>query len=353
MLLFVDTAVSEGKERATALLKAISDMRFPWQGKTYDVTGSLGLVEFDCFSPRPEVLISQADVASFTSKNGGRNRVSLYVEVDGLASDHHYEMQVVADLRRAIESDSFELQAQAIVPAGSTAPATYFEILLRMRNEDGELVSPALFIPAAESYGLMTMVDRWVIHHALKMYGPLCGNHCGSSFAINLSADSLSDPDLWSYVQGEFLRSGVPPSRITFEVTETGLIKSLETAKRFMHQAQQAGSRIELDDFGTGLSSLSYLKQFPLDVVKVDGSFVKQLMSNPLDRSIVHAVAQIARSMDAVTIAECVEDLPTIALLQELGVDIVQGWAIGRPGSLSALLEELTLRAEEEAEALV
>ncbi len=353
MLLFVDTPVGRGKERANTLLKAISDLRFPWQGKMYDVTASLGLVEFDCFSPRPEVLISQADVASFTAKNGGRNRVSLYVEEESGASHSHHEMQVVADLRRAIESDSFELQAQAIVPAGSSAPATYFEILLRMRNEDGELISPALFIPAAERYGLMTMVDRWVIHHALKMYGQLCGNDHSSSFAINLSADSLSDPDLWAYVQGEFLRTGVPPSCITFEVTETGLIKNLETAKRFMLQAQGAGSRIALDDFGTGLSSLSYLKQFSLDVVKVDGSFIKQLLSNPLDRSIVHAVAQIARSMKAVTIAECVEDLATIALLQELGVDFVQGWAIGRPGSLRLLMDGWAKQTEEEIPVLV
>ncbi len=352
MLLFVDTPIEESKKRANGLLKSIAELRFPWYGKTYDVTASLGLVEFDCFSPRPEVLISQADVASFTSKNSGRNRVSIYLEEDGTASDNHQEMQVVADLRRAIESDSFELHAQAIVPAGSSAPATYFEVLLRMRDENGDLVSPALFIPAAERYGLMTMVDRWVIHHALKMYGPLCGD-CDSRFAINLSADSLSDPALWSYVQGEFLRSGVPPSSITFEVTETALIRSLETAKRFMQQAQLAGSRIALDDFGTGLSSLSYLKQFPLDVVKVDGSFIRQLLSNPLDRSIVHAVAQIARSMKAVTVAECVEDLPTITLLQQLGVDYVQGWATGRPGSMSVLMEGLRRRAEDDAGAVM
>jgi EAL domain-containing protein (putative c-di-GMP-specific phosphodiesterase class I) len=335
--MLLDCTLDEGKAIAEKLVARIAELRFPWEDKIYDVSASLGMVPVDCFSPRPEMIVSQADVAAFTSKRNGRNQVSIYLDEEQAAGDLQ-EMAFVADLRRAIEADQFELYAQPIVLSHDTARFTYFEILLRMRNERGELVSPAFFIPAAERYGLMTLVDRWVVRTALQMHAKYKREDHELRFAINLSADSLSDRELWSFVQEQFRLSGVEPANITFEVTETGLIQSFANAREFMRQARQAGAQIALDDFGTGLSSLSYLKQFPMDVLKIDGSFVRQLTSNTLDQSIVSAIAQIARSMNAVTVAESVEDHATIDMLRDVEVDYLQGWATGRPAPLHVIL---------------
>jgi diguanylate cyclase (GGDEF)-like protein/PAS domain S-box-containing protein len=346
MLLLLDNTLEQGRACAHRILTAIEGLRFPWEGKVYDLTVSIGMVPLHHLSPEPGVLISQADVAAFTSKRDGRNRVSVYNEQEGAAVDHHQEMEIVADLRRAIDENCFELHAQPIVPAhGGDAP-TYYELLIRMRNARGQLVSPASFIPAAERYGLMPLIDRWVIRNAFLQLAPYCRVEPNCQFAINVSADSLSDPTLWEYVQAQFLETAMSPSNITFEVTETGLIHNVGHAAGFLRQAQAAGSRIALDDFGTGLSSLSYLKQFPLDVIKVDGSFIRHLSSQPLDQTIVRAIAEIAKSMSACTVAECVEDSQTMHLLEQQGVDFVQGWHTGRPVPLATLTRHPMAREE-------
>jgi EAL domain-containing protein (putative c-di-GMP-specific phosphodiesterase class I) len=255
-------------------------------------------------------------------------------------------MEIVADLRRAIDENCFELHAQPIVPAHGRNAPTYYELLIRMRNARGQLVSPASFIPAAERYGLMPLIDRWVIRNAFLQLAAYCRVEPNCQFAINVSADSLSDPTLWEYVQTQFLETAMSPSNITFEVTETGLIHNVGHAAGFLRQAQAAGCRIALDDFGTGLSSLSYLKQFPLNVIKVDGSFIRHLASQPLDQTIVRAIAEIAKSMSACTVAECVEDGQTMHLLEQQGVDFVQGWHTGRPVPLATLTRHCVAREE-------
>ena len=339
MILLVDTALGEAENCAARLLDEIGQLRFRWQGITYDVTASLGMVAFDGSSPSPEELISEADVATFTSKRGGRNRVSIYTEGIGGAAVHHHEMTIVADLRRAIDENSFELYAQPIVSTAADQPVSIHELLIRMRNKEGHLISPALFIPAAERYGLMAMVDRWVIRDAFERSSVCQKQGRSLQFAINLSADSLSDAALWAFVEEQFVLTGLKPSSITFEITESGLIQNLSHAKEFIRRAQRAGCLIALDDFGTGLSSLSYLKQFSFDVLKIDGAFVRQVSSNALDRTIIRAIAEIARTLKAATVAECVEDASTIDLLMQLGVNYVQGWATGRPVPLDEVLQ--------------
>lgn len=184
---------------------------------------------------------------------------------------------------------------------------------------------------------MMAMVDRWVIRNTLSMYNTLGTAQAPIRLAINLSAQSLSDASLWTFVLEQFLLTGVDPAMITFEVTETGIIDSLDVAKNFMKHCRQAGSRIALDDFGTGLSSLSYLKQFPLDTIKIDGGFIRTLLLNPLDQAIVRSIGDIARSLGAETVAECVENDETIQMVRELKVDWIQGWATGRPVPLSSV----------------
>ena len=334
LLLFADCRLEEGEHRLKELLRELEELRFPWDGRLYDITGSSGLVYLDRYAPDPEMLISQADVATFTAKRNGRNQVSVYIGQGSGAAGDHEEMKLVAGLRRSLEEDRFELYAQPIVPISSQEKVPAFELLLRMRDERGDLVPPSVFVPAAERYGLIGVVDRWVIESAIGMYREHRLADYGVCFSVNLSADSLSDPTLWDFVAEQLARFDVDPSGFTFEVTETGLIGNFDHAREFVRQARAVGCRIALDDFGTGLSSLSYLKQFALDSIKIDGAFTRALKDNALDQAIIRSIAEIARSMNATTVAECVEDLETMRILCGLGVDQVQGWATGRPQPL-------------------
>jgi diguanylate cyclase (GGDEF)-like protein/PAS domain S-box-containing protein len=338
LLLLADTSTEAAKACMSRVLESVSALRFPWHGRVYEVTASIGLATFDCSSPEPEVLVSQADVALFTAKRQGRNQIAVYSRDSGVALSDHLEMQVAADLKNGIDEGRFELHAQAIVSPCAVHDARYFELLLRMRDKSGKLIPPCDFIPAAERYGLMATIDRWVIRTALDAIRNHHAEELGFRFAINLSAASLSDPTLWDFVSEQFLRTGVQPSSITFEVTETGVIQHFEHAKEFMFKARMAGCPIALDDFGTGLSSLSYLKEFSVDTIKIDGSFIRNMADSVLDQAIVRSVAEVARSMKATTVAECVEDLATLNALKLLEVDLVQGWAIGKPVPLGDVL---------------
>ncbi|MGI4853658.1 MAG: EAL domain-containing protein [Janthinobacterium lividum] len=338
LLLLQNTDVEEAESLSYRLLHAIESLRFTWEHRAYSATASIGLVSFDRTPESLETLVSHADVAMYTAKRKGRNQLTVYCGSDGEAAGNLQEMEIVAGLQSALDENRFELHAQPIVPASGKEAVPYFELLIRMKDAAGGLIPPSTFIPAAESYGMMQAIDRWVIRHALAAYAPVFRAGRTMRFAINVSAESLSDPTLWAFVQEEFQASGVPPSAITFEVTESGIIQNVNTAANFLQQAKLAGSRVALDDFGTGMSSLSYLKQFPLDVIKIDGSFVKKLRSTPLDQTIVEAIAKIARAMGASTVAECTEDMETVSLVAMLGVDYVQGWATGKPKPLATVL---------------
>ncbi len=336
LVLLSDTDLDQAQAWARDVMSAIEKMRFAWEGKNYAVTVSAGLVQFDSETPSSDTLISEADVAMYSSKCNGRNQAAVFQEDGGAALR---EMETLTQLRSALEEDRFELHAQPIVSVCSTEEKSYFELLVRMRDTSGALVQPNLFIPAAEKFGMMRELDRWVIRNALQVYSghPSLGN---LRFAINLSGQSLSDVGLWAFVRAVFQKTGVPPETITFEVTETSIIDNITVATTFLQEVRQLGCRVALDDFGTGMSSLSYLKQFAMDYLKIDGSFIKQLGDSPLDQSIVRATSEIARTMQVITVGECAEDMRTVELLQELGVNLVQGWATGHPQLLQEVLCE-------------
>ncbi len=341
LLLLRDVTSEDASDLTKSLLKAVADFPFVWQDRTFPVTASLGMVLFDADSNSLEALTSQADVALYTSKRNGRNRAAKYEFSIGDAAGNLQEMEAVSEIRLALDQNRFELYAQPIVSLRSRSTAPYAELLLRMRDIEGTLVTPSSFIPAAESYGMMQTIDRWVIHNALTLYAASMGSGHSARFAINLSADSLSDSTLWDFVHEQFRLSRVPPAAITFEVTESSLIRNMDTARTFLRLAQAEGCRIALDDFGTGMSSLSYLKQFPLDVIKIDGAFVRKLLDTSLDQSIVQAISQIAHSMGAETVGECAENVETVELLTTLNVDYVQGWATGKPEPFVTMLQRL------------
>ena len=248
------------------------------------------------------------------------------------------EMSWAARVQHALANDEFQLLGQRIV-APQGGPGYYYEMLLRMVEPDGSLVPPMAFLPAAERYGLMPAVDRAVIELALREHRELQQATLQPvRLAINLSGSSLSDPSLLDFIRDALIRHDVPAHSICFELTETVAIANLQVAASMMKQLRELGCTLALDDFGSGMSSFSYLKQLPVDVVKIDGSFVRNMLENPVDRAMVEAVNNIAHQMGMQTLAEYAETPELMAALGNMGVDMLQGYGVGKPESLPHML---------------
>ncbi len=215
------------------------------------------------------------------------------------------------------------------------------ELLVRMRDDRGELLPPGAFIPAAERYGLMGAIDRWMIRSVLAHYDRAILAAPRLAVSINLSANSLDDPGLLAFLAEALEGSSLPPHRLRFEITETSLINNITHAGRLVEDLRAAGYAIMLDDFGAGLSSFAYLEQFPVDYLKIDGGFVRKAVTHPIDRAIVESINDVGHKIGAVTIAEFVEDEETLDLVREIGIDMAQGWHVGRPEPLEDLLARL------------
>ncbi len=323
-------------ERALGLAEqirdAVSEVRFDWEGRSFDLRASIGLVSIGAESPTAGELLGQADAACHVAKQKGRNRVQVYETGDLDMARRHGEMQWVSRLNRALEEDRFVLYCQAIAPLGEGA--VHGEVLLRLRDEDGRLVPPGEFIPAAERYDLMPAIDRWVIRSTLAILGRRLADGTGRSgevVAINVSGASLGEDDFEGFLRGQFEAHGVPFSSVCLEVTETAAVGSLEQAAGLIRSLQADGCRFALDDFGSGLSSFMYLKSLPVDYLKIDGSFVRAMVDNPVARATVQAIHTVGSAIGIRTIAEFVENDAILAQLREMGVDYAQGYGIGRP----------------------
>src|SRR5687767_2147687 len=281
--------------------------------------------------------MSAADVACYVAKDSGRNRIHVYEEGD--AAERHQEMQWVARINRALEEERFELYYQPIVPIGPSHDHwPHYELLLRMRDERGEIVSPTAFIPAAERYNLMPGLDRWVISYTLETlaYKGAAGSP-PYTLAINLSGTSLNDARFLDFVLDELTAAAVVPGAICFEITETAAIANLDRVVSFMRAVKARGCRFSLDDFGTGLSSLTYLKNLPVDYVKIDGQFVRNVLRDGADECVVESIARMARAFRIHAIAERVESRDVMKRLGELGVSFAQGYFIAVPQPVSEL----------------
>jgi diguanylate cyclase (GGDEF)-like protein len=289
--------------------------------------------------------LATAEIASKAAKDRGRDRVETFNNGDVSMVRRHGEVQIIASLREAIATDRFRLYAQPILPLSVGPAEPRFEILIRMLSETGELLPPAKFLPAAESYQLMPAIDKWVITHALTELGQHAATlkRRVARFAINLSGQSVTDPDTASVIETQISASGIPPDIICFELTETAAVTHLERAEAFMQRVRNLGCQFALDDFGTGASSLAYLKSLPVSVLKIDGSFVRDAISNARSESMVKAVAQLARAMGITTVAEYVETDELRIRMANLGVDYGQGFAIGKPIPLADVLADLSL----------
>lgn len=329
-LVMPDATEEEARTIAAQLREAVEALDFTCHGQRYSISASIGLVHFRKGEFTIQEALRAADVACYIAKEKGRNRVHVFEAADAAQTQFTVDLGWVQRLHRALEQDSFRLFAQAIAPANAnTMHGEHCEILLRL-EEDGKIVPPNAFIPAAERFGIMPAVDRWVVRNALDIISR-CANPERGTYAINLSGLTFRDDTFLAFLCGELRRTGVPARALCFEVTETAAIQDLDEAVAFMKAVRDMGCRFALDDFGAGMSSLTYLKRLPVDFVKIDGSFVRDMLTDRMDRTTVEMINQISHLSGRQTIAEFVENEEILAALQEIGVDYVQGYAIARP----------------------
>jgi diguanylate cyclase (GGDEF)-like protein len=336
-VLLLDCPAPRASEIAEQLREAVSRFRFTWRDGSMQVGASIGIVPAGKDNEGVAALMSAADVACYVAKDLGRNRIHVYEEGD--AAERHQEMQWIARINRAREQERLELYYQPIVPIGGASKEyPHFELLLRMRDESGELVMPNAFIPAAERYNLMQSLDRWVIHEVLE--GLVYREQSGTApytLAVNLSGTSLNDARFLDFLLGELSAAHVPEGALCFEITETAAIANLGTVVRFMQALREHGCLFSLDDFGTGLSSLTYLKNLPVDYVKIDGQFIRNVTKDAADESVVDAIARMARAFNIRTIAERVESREVFLRLGEIGIMYAQGYYIAVPQPIADL----------------
>lgn len=318
---------------AQRMRDAVSAIEFPWQDQVFSVTASIGVTHTLGLTGGVSELLSAAGSACHVAKQRGGNRVEFYQRDDAAMHWQDDQRRWMTHVQNAITNDAFALFVQKIVPIDRTsALRTHGEFLVRVRDENGVLTSAQAFILAAERYQLMPNVDRWVIRNALAALNTdASALRELDAFTINLSAQSLSDPDLLSYVLGELKTSGVPPSRICFEITETAVMEHIDVALDFMLSLKAVGCRFALDDFGSGSSSYGYLKQLPVDFIKIDGGFVRTICSSATDRAVVESINQIGQALGKATIAEFAENDAIVTVLRDIGVDYAQGSALGEP----------------------
>ena len=327
------------EERAIAVAEAIrgsiEGYRFEWQGSFTTVRCSIGVVMVGKENADVASAMSSADVACYSAKDMGRNQVHLYRDSD--ASLRHEEMKWVSRITSAVEDDRLELFYQPIIGIGGDRQMQrgHYELLLRMRDEEGELVGPDQFIPAAERYNLMSTLDRWVIREALSTLADRSDNGTAKyTLAINLSGTSLSEDRFLEFVIEELEKQQLPNGAICFEITETAAISNLARVVHFMQTLKKLGCMFSLDDFGSGLSSFTYLKNLPVDYLKIDGQFIRNVAEDSVDESMVKAIREVGQAMGIETIAERVETKRVLEKLGTLGVGFAQGYYIARPASV-------------------
>lgn len=335
-LLLENCALKQATQVAEKVRQSVKDFRFIWQDKTFEIGASVGVVGISRDNMDLSNILASADMACYAAKDMGRNRVHVYEPSDVMLAERHGQMHWAGRITRALEENRMVLFEQPVVSIkGEEASGDHCEVLLRMKGEDDEVIGPDAFIPAAERYNLMSKVDRWVISQVFQNLGQTSCIGIGKVVVINLSGTSLADEGLLSFVLGEAESLQVDLTHICFEITETAAISNLSKATQFINALRSKGCRFSLDDFGSGLSSFAYLKNLPVDYIKIDGSFVVDMLNDPIDRTMVEAIVQVGHVMGVQVIAEWVENEATLQLLKKMGVDYAQGYHLGRPKEVS------------------
>ncbi|HEY9825409.1 MAG TPA: EAL domain-containing protein, partial [Stenomitos sp.] len=337
-LLLHQCSIEQAEQVADALRQLIQAYRFIYQGKVFSIGVSIGLVAINANSQNLNSVLSAADAACYAAKERGRNCIYIYQSDDLKLAQHRNERQWISRLDQALRDDRFRLYCQKIVPVSVNSNKAHYEVLLRLVDESGQLVPPMAFIPAAERYHLIPAIDQWVIrtffsrYQAYQRQSLTCGHPLDQSvYTINLSGGSVNNEDFLEFVQEQFVEFEIAPENICFEITETTAIANFDQAVQLIHALKKIGCRFALDDFGSGMSSLAYLKNLPVDYLKIDGSFVKDIDNDRKDYAMVECFNRLSHFMGIQTIAECVETETVLQNLRKIGVDYAQGFCIDTP----------------------
>jgi diguanylate cyclase (GGDEF)-like protein len=327
----------QAKHIAESIREAVSCFRFVWRENSFSIGVSIGMAAISAHARDANEVLSAADIACYTAKELGRDRIHIYMDDDTELLRRHNEMQWVAKIKDALDEDRFVLHRQRMMSLDSKCQAEqcYYEFLVRMKGADGDLILPGAFIPAAERYGVMARLDRWVVKAVIEIlaeeYHEGAGENDPGLCFINLSGASLNDDMLFSFIRQQITHHRLPPELLCFEITETAAISNLQYAVEFIKNVRKLGCQFALDDFGAGLSSFSYLRALPVDYLKIDGAFVRDILNDPMNYAIVQAVNQIGHVAGLRTIAESVETDTVLKAVRDIGVDLAQGYEISMP----------------------
>jgi diguanylate cyclase (GGDEF)-like protein len=336
-IILENCGIQQATNIADKIRQKIKDYRFIWDDRTFEIGVSVGVIAINADNAEMSQVLSAADIACYAAKDSGRNRIHIYEPSDKAVSERFGQMHWTARISKALEEGRFQLYQQPIVGV-QTKDRSHLEVLLRMIDEDGKIIPPGAFMPAAERYGLMPAIDRWVIHEVFKHMDkdnpadPI--KNTDRVIAINLSGDSINDGELLDYILQQKEKYHITLSQVCFEITETVAISNLSKAAVFINELKKHGCLFALDDFGSGLSSFAYLKNLPVNYIKIDGGFVKEISRDRIDRTLVESIQHVGEVMGLCTIAEHVEDESTLNILEEIGLDYVQGFHLGRPQAI-------------------
>ena len=337
-ILMENCSMKHARRTATLVQRNIQEFQFFWEGEKFQIGVSIGLVAIDETTASVTDLLKQADAACYVAKDMGRNQIQVYNPDDTILARRHGEMQWVARINQALEKKHFTLYAQAIEPLASNS-GLHYELLLRMIGDHGEIIAPVNFLPAAERYDLMYKLDVWVVEEALTLLASNPEFMDEVNFvSINLSGQSLTHFRFLNAVVGRIKSLDIDPKKLCFEITETAAISNLRAATEFISRLKELGCHFALDDFGSGLSSFGYLKNLPVDYLKIDGVFVRDVAIDPIDHAMVKSINDIGHVMGMKTIAEFVENDAIRSMLKELSVDYAQGYDIGKPMPFADIL---------------
>jgi diguanylate cyclase (GGDEF)-like protein/PAS domain S-box-containing protein len=340
-IILKDYDLESAKENAKRLLDAINKFRFTWNDHVFPVSVSIGLVAVNGSTEDSHLLLEMAETACHTAKESGRDQIHVYKKEDEIITQRHGELLWVSSINKALDKNKFCLYMQPIVPLDpnhSDKDKYHYEVLLRMNDVDEKVIPPNMFLAVAERYNLSTRLDRWVINTAFNW---LIKNpkHLEklSICSINLSGLSLGNEAILAYIIDLFERIEIPPEKICFEITETAAIANLANATHFINALRKIGCRFALDDFGSGVSSFGYLKNLPIDYLKIDGMFIKEIENDNVNLAMVKSINDVGKAMGKLTIAEFVESENILEKLREIGIDFGQGYHIGKPIDINTL----------------
>jgi diguanylate cyclase (GGDEF)-like protein len=342
-VLLANCDLNQAHAIADKIRNAIRQLTVISASRQLDVTASIGIASVDRESEGLVAVMASAEIACKSAKELGKDSVQVFQHDNTSLVRRSEEIEWIGRVQQALRDDRFVLYSQAVMPVRNKERPAHFEVLVRMLDDDGDILAPGTFLPAAERYQLMPLLDRWVIRNTLKTLASSWKSIAPSDaiFCINLSGQSLTNTGFLAFIADELELSGIAAKQICFEITETAAISNIDDATTFMGELQNIGCRFALDDFGAGLSSFGYLKVLPVDYLKVDGSFVREITRDVVSHSMVSAICQIGRTMGLSIIAEYVGDQETVDALNDIGVDYLQGFFIGKPEPLHDTLDRL------------